>query len=71
MHAYSLVLQNSLWVSPKWRPANFGELGVLQNLHYISIPPPSVAFFLSGGKMTANEAEARLMQRHAHTNAAL
>lgn len=71
MHVYILVFKNFLWVSPKWLLANFGELGVLQNFYHISISPFSVPFFLPRCKMTAYEAEACLMQRHANTYAAL
>lgn len=47
------------------------ELRVLEDLGDVRVPPHLVAFLLAGRQVAANEADARVVQRHAHGDASL
>lgn len=51
--------------------ADVRELGALQDLGHIGVPPQLVSFSLPGSQVAADEAEGRLMQREADRNATL
>lgn len=47
------------------------ELRALDDLGDVGVPPHLVAFLLAGGEVAADEADAGLVQRHAHRDATL
>jgi hypothetical protein len=47
------------------------ELRALEDLDDVGVPPELVAFLLPGRQVAAHEAQARVVQRHAHGDAAL
>ena len=61
-----LVFSYFLWGTTIWILAYLGELGAFQNLGHVSIPLQLITLLLPGSQVTANEAEACLVQGHAY-----
>lgn len=51
--------------------ANPTKIDAFEDFSYIRVSPELVALFLTGGQVAADEAEARLMHRHAYRYASL
>lgn len=51
--------------------ADARELRVLEDLGDVGVPPHLVPFLLAGRQVAAHEADARVVQRHAHRDASL
>ena len=51
--------------------ADARELRALEDLGDVGVPPDLVALLLAGRQVAAHEADARVVQRHAHGDASL
>lgn len=60
-----LMIKDGLRGSPGPEPRDPGEAGLPEDLHDIRVSPDLVPLLLPGRQMAADEAETRLMQRHA------
>ena len=71
MYDKLLVIEDSLGNPAAGSLAEASELRVLEDLDDVGVPPELVAFLLPGRQVAAHEAQARLVERHAHRDASL
>jgi hypothetical protein len=66
-----LVVEDPLGYPAARALAEAAELRVPEDLHHVRVPPQLVPLLLPRRQVAAHEAQARLVQRHAHRDAPL